>query len=186
LLAGRLQAHKNNELVIKIFNELGLPLHVAGTGRQENYLKSMAKSNITFLGRVSDEDLRAQYSGALGLIYPQLEDFGLMPLEVACCGTATLAYGKGGVLETVVPGVTGELFGTDDVARPFMGWSENMAADKSARYKYQIKQLILSWNPQKYKFDDLRAQAEKFSKEKFKQAVLKFLETNNFHGRESH
>lgn len=174
LLAGRLQAHKNNELIIQIFNELDLPLRVAGTGRQENYLKSIAKPNIKFLGRVSDEQLRQEYSGALGFIYPQLEDFGLMPLEAAACGTATLAYGKGGALETVTSGVTGEFFGPDAVS-PFMGCGTEQTADKLANYKDQIKQLILNWQPQKYKPDQLQSQAEKFSKEKFKENILEFI-----------
>lgn len=155
LLAGRLQPHKQNDLIVKIFNELNLPLHVAGTGRQEKYLKSIAKNNITFLGKVSDEKLREEYSGALGFIYPQTEDAGLMPLEAAACGTATLAYGKGGALETVVPGATGEFFYDYD--------------------KEKIKQLILNWNVQKYQADQLRSQAEKFSKEKFKQQILGFI-----------
>lgn len=172
LLAGRLQAHKKNDLIIEIFNELGLLLHVVGTGRQEKYLRSIAKNNITFLGKASDVQLRDEYSGALGFIYPQLEDFGLMPLEAAACGTATLAYGKGGALETVVSGVTGEFFGQNVVA-PFMGLPGT--PDKSGNYKEQIKQLILNWNPQKYKIDDLRSQAEKFSKEKFKQRILEFI-----------
>lgn len=177
LVAGRLHTHKYSDVIVEIFNDLGLPLHIAGTGRQEKYLKSIAKLNISFLGKISDEQLRDQYSGAKALIYPQLEDFGLMPLEAAACGTATLAYGKGGALETVVPGVTGEFFGIDDVARPFMGWPQNKAADESARYKDQIKHQVLSWNLQKYKADDLRSQAEKFSKEKFKKQILEF--TNN-------
>lgn len=147
LLAGRLQAHKNNELIVKIFNDLGLPLHVAGIGRQEAYLRSIAKPNISFLGYVSDERLREEYSGAKAFIYPQLEDFGLMPLEAAACGTPTLAYGKGGVLETVVSGVTGEFFANYD--------------------QKEIKKIILSWPLRQYKIQDLRAQAEKFSKEKF-------------------
>jgi glycosyltransferase involved in cell wall biosynthesis len=179
LLAGRLQAHKQNDLIVEIFNELGLPLHVVGTGRQEEYLKSIAKPNIKFFGFLSNERLRDEYSGAKGFIFPQLEDFGLMPLEAAACGTATLALGQGGVLETIIPGVTGEFFGSDDVARPFMGLSESDQADKSARYKDQIKQLILSWNPKKYSADDLRHKAEKFSKEKFMQEIKNvFTKTN--------
>jgi glycosyltransferase involved in cell wall biosynthesis len=151
LIAGRLQAHKYNDFIVEIFNELGLPLHVAGTGRQEKYLKSMAKPNITFLGKISDEQLRDEYSAATGYIYPQIEDFGLMPLEAAACGTATLAYAKGGALETVLPGVTGEFF-------------KDYGKDK-------IKQMILNWQPEKYRTDNLRSQAEKFSKEKFKNNI---------------
>jgi glycosyltransferase involved in cell wall biosynthesis len=159
LLAGRLHAHKQNDLIVEIFNELGLPLHVVGTGRQEEYLKSIAKPNIKFLGHISDERLRDEYRGAKALIYPQLEDFGLMPLEAAACGTATLAYGKGGALETVIAGITGDFFDSYD--------------------KEKIKQLILLWNPQKYSVDNLRAQAEKFSKEKFKQQILEHIKASN-------
>ncbi|MDR3643004.1 MAG: glycosyltransferase [Candidatus Doudnabacteria bacterium] len=152
LIAGRLQAHKKNSLIVEIFNELGLPLHVVGTGRQEGYLKSIAKPNVRFLGQVTDDQLRAEYSSALGYIYPQLEDFGLMPLEAAACGTASMAYGRGGALETIIPGRTGEFFDDYD--------------------KETIKRRILSWNVQKYAAGDLRAQAEKFTKEKFKSAIL--------------
>jgi glycosyltransferase involved in cell wall biosynthesis len=155
LLAGRLQAHKNNELIIEIFNELGLPLHVVGTGRQENYLRSIAKSNAVFLGKVNDSKLRDEYSGAKGFIYPQVEDFGLMPLEAAACGTATLAYLKGGSLETIIPGKTGELFEGYDTEK--------------------IKEIILNWKPEKYQANELRRQAEKFSKEQFKKRILDFI-----------
>jgi glycosyltransferase involved in cell wall biosynthesis len=155
LLAGRLQAHKKNELVIEIFNELGLTLHVAGTGRQEEYLKSIAKSNIKFLGKITDAQLRNEYSGALAYIYPQVEDFGLMPLESSACGTATLALNKGGSLETVVPGVTGEFFSSYD--------------------KAEIKQAILAWDYKKYSKENLKQQAKKFGKEKFKNEFKEYL-----------
>lgn len=155
LLAGRLQAHKKNELVIKIFNELQMPLHIVGAGRQEEYLKSIAQENITFLGKITDELLRDEYSQALGVIYPQIEDFGLVPLEAAACGTATLAYAKGGALETVIPGETGELFNSYD--------------------KEQIKQIIVGWQPEKYSADRLRSRAEMFNKDKFKQSIVNFV-----------
>jgi glycosyltransferase involved in cell wall biosynthesis len=159
LLAGRLQAHKNNELLIKIFNELGLPLHVVGIGRQSDYLKSIAKQNIRFFGRLSDEALRDQYSGASGFLYPQVEDFGLMPLEAAACGTATIAYSKGGALETIIPGITGEFFKTYD--------------------KEGIKNLIINWQPQKYQTDELRSQAGKFSKKIFKDTITDYINKLN-------
>ncbi len=158
LLAGRLQAHKKNELIVEIFNELNIPLHVAGTGRQEEYLKTIAKSNVSFLGKVTDEQLRDEYSGSLGFIYPQVEDFGLMPLEAAACGSATLAYGKGGALETVLTGKTGEIFNSYD--------------------KEEIKKLVTNWNWKKYNYDSLGSQAKIFSKEKFKQNILNYLNAN--------
>ncbi|MEK7618523.1 MAG: glycosyltransferase [Patescibacteria group bacterium] len=147
LVAGRLHAHKKIDWVVEIFNELGLPLHVVGTGRKEKYLRSIAKPNIKFLGRVSDEMLRDEYSGARALIYPQVEDFGLMPLEAAACGTPTLAFASGGALETVVPGATGELFESYD--------------------KEKIKNLILNWKAENYQPEKLNVQAKKFTKENF-------------------
>lgn len=152
LIAGRLQAHKKNDLIIKIFSRLGLPLHVAGTGRQENYLKTISKPNIKFLGRISDEFLRDEYSGALGFIYPQIEDFGLMPLEAAACGTPTLGYAAGGNLETIIPGRTGELF---------VDYGDEA-----------IMQIIRDWNPDKYSIGALQDQAAAFGK--------KFFEKNFF------
>jgi len=150
LLAGRLQAHKKNDIIVKIFNELGFPLHVVGVGRQEKYLKSIAMKSIVFLGKISDQQLRNEYSGALGYIYPQVEDFGLMPLEAAACGTASLAFGKGGSLETIISGATGEFFYSYD--------------------KEEIKRAVLTWDSKKYLSKSLRNQAEKFSKETFKQS----------------
>ncbi len=159
LIAGRLQPHKNNELIVEIFNELGLLLHVVGTGRQAEYLRGIAKPNILFLGAVDDAKLRDEYSGALGFIYPQVEDFGLMPLEAAACGTATLAYAKGGALETVVPGVTGELFENYD--------------------KEKIKKLILNWEVEKFSLNGLKQQSVKFSKEKFKNSIRDSIKYEN-------
>ncbi len=155
LVAGRLQPHKYNEVVIEVFNELGFSLHVVGTGRQEKYLKKIAGPNIKFLGRLSDEALRDEYSGALGFVYPQLEDFGLMPLEAAACGTATLALALGGSKETVIAGVTGELF-------------------KKAG-KEEVAELVKNWQPEKYSLQALREHAEKFSKENFQKNINKFI-----------
>jgi glycosyltransferase involved in cell wall biosynthesis len=155
LIAGRLHAHKNNELVIEIFNELQWPLHVIGTGRQEEFLRSIAKDNIQFFGKVSDEVLRDEYSGAKGFIYPQLEDFGMIPLEAAACGTASIGLAQGGSLETIIPGVTGELFAQPD--------------------KELIKQQILSWNETRYQQADLIQHATKFSKENFQAKMREFI-----------
>ncbi len=155
LLAGRLQAHKKNDLIIEIFNDLKIPLHIAGSGRQEKYLRLIAKDNIKFLGKISDEELKTQYRGAKALIYPQLEDFGLMPLEAGAAGTPTLAYGLGGALETVIEGVTGEFFRTYD--------------------KESIKQKILNWDSEKYLIQNLQKQAKKFETEVFKKRILEIL-----------
>ncbi len=174
LLAGRLQAHKHNDTIVEIFNELGLPLHVVGTGRQEKYLRSIAKPNIVFFGRVSDEELRDQYRHARGFIYPQLEDAGLMPLEAAACGTATIGLAAGGSLETIVPGVTGELFGSGVAKVPYSS-GDYTGQGNDLRYKDEIKRLIKNWDPQKYQLTALRAHTEQFSAENFKRKISEFI-----------
>jgi glycosyltransferase involved in cell wall biosynthesis len=154
-IAGRLQPYKGHDLVIKACNELGLPLHVVGTGRYENYLHSIAGPTVKFLGRVSDEQLRDEYSGARGFLYPQLEDCGMMPLEAAACGTATIGLAKGGSLETIVPGVSGELIDQITVE--------------------SLKTALMKWDERRYQTEQMREHAEKFSKQEFKRKVAEFI-----------
>jgi len=155
LIAGRLQRAKNHDIVVKVFNKNGLPLHVVGSGRYEKYLRSIAGPNVKFLGRLDDAGLRDEYSGARGFIYPQLEDFGMMPLEAAACGTATIALARGGSLETVIPDVTGKLIDPMD--------------------KFALSQAVAEWNPAAYDTNQLRAQAQRFSKEQFKSKIGEFI-----------
>ena len=162
LIAGRLQYAKGLDTVIRAFNSLGFELHVVGSGRYERDLKNMADSNIKFLGRISDEELREEYRGARGYIYPQLEDFGLMPLEAAACGTATLGLAQGGSLETVIPGVTGELLPVITVE--------------------SISDAVRDWDESKYETEKMRDHAAKFGKELFVEKLTKFVETHGTNG----
>ncbi len=156
LIAGRLTPYKDYDKVILAFNELGWPLHVIGTGRYENYLRSIAGTNVTFLGNVDDESLRYQYSGAKGFLYPQLEDFGMMPLEAASCGTATLGLAKGGSLETIIPEKTGELLETVDVA--------------------SLVSALKIWDENKYNQETLVSHGQSFSKAEFQRKLKAIIE----------
>lgn len=110
LLVSRLVPYKKADLVIKAFNKLKLPLIVVGTGSEKLRLELMAKSNIKFVGQVSDAELISHYRQAKALIFPQLEDFGLIPLEAQASGTPVIAYAQGGALETVIDQKTGLFF----------------------------------------------------------------------------
>ena len=59
---------------------------------------------------VSDEELRTLYARARALIFPGIEDFGIVPVEAQAAGTPVIALGAGGALETVVEGRTGIFF----------------------------------------------------------------------------
>jgi glycosyltransferase involved in cell wall biosynthesis len=111
----RLEPYKKVDLIIKAFNETGFRLKIAGTGTMAGALKAISKPNIEFVGRVSDEELRKYYSEAKAFVFAANEDAGIVLLEAQACGTPVIAYGVGGALEVVKPGVTGELFSPQTV-----------------------------------------------------------------------
>lgn len=110
LCGGRLVPYKRFDLIIEAANRTKLPLLVFGSGPMEAHLKKMAGPTITFLGKISAEQLRDTYAGATAFIHPQEEDFGITPVEAMAAGCPVIAYAKGGASETVVHGTTGILF----------------------------------------------------------------------------
>jgi glycosyltransferase involved in cell wall biosynthesis len=110
LVVSRLNPYKHIDLAVEAFNELGLPLYVAGFGPDEKRLKKLAGPNIKFLGRLPDKDIVEYYSQCRALILPGEEDFGLTPVEAQACGRPVIAYGAGGALESVIDGKTGVFF----------------------------------------------------------------------------
>ncbi|MBD0305025.1 MAG: glycosyltransferase [Nitrospiraceae bacterium] len=95
--------YKRVDLAIDAFNALKKPLKIIGTGQEEKRLKTLAGPTIEFLGWQSDDLVRQYYGRCKALIFPGEEDFGIVPLEAMATGKPVIAFGKGGVLETVVP-----------------------------------------------------------------------------------
>lgn len=110
LVVSRLVPYKRIDIAVKAFNELRLPLKIAGVGSQERSLKRMAGPTIEFLGNLTDSELLGYYKGCRALIFPGYEDFGLTTVEAQSFGKPVIAYGKGGALETVIEGKTGIFF----------------------------------------------------------------------------
>ena len=111
LAVGRLLYYKRFDIAIDAFNALGAKLKIVGSdGRYEHELKRRAKNNIEFCGQVDDAELVRLYQGARGLIFPQVEDLGLVTVEAIACGTPVVAYGAGGAKEIVEDGKNGVLF----------------------------------------------------------------------------
>jgi glycosyltransferase involved in cell wall biosynthesis len=103
LIVSRLESWKKLEFAIEAFNSLNLPLRVVGSGPEEGRLRSIAKRNVVFVGRVDDATLAAEYSEARAVVFPPHLEYGLIPLEANACGTPVICYGKGGVTETMIP-----------------------------------------------------------------------------------
>lgn len=151
LVGGRLVAYKRYDLVVDAFTKLGLPLKVFGAGPAEADLRARAGSNVTFVGRVSDEERVHLFENAIAFIHPHEEDFGITAVESMAAGRPVIAYRKGGAVETVIDGVTGVLFDEQS-------WEE--LADTVLRFDHT------AFNP-----STIKAHAQQFSVSAFRKRM---------------
>lgn len=151
LILSRLVPYKRIDLAVQAFNELGLPLVIAGDGRDRARLQAIAKSNVRFLGRVSDAQARDLLARCRALLFPGEEDFGITPLEANASGKPVIAFAGGGALETIVPGVTGEFFHAPSAAA--------------------LARVVRAFDDTRYDSLTLRRHAEKFSVPVFKETL---------------
>jgi glycosyltransferase involved in cell wall biosynthesis len=110
LWVGQMTPYKRADLAVEAFSRLGLPLVMVGEGAMAQALKQRAPANITFIPRMSFDELRRAYAQCRALVFTAEEDFGIVPVEAMASGRPVIAYGRGGVEDTVVPGVTGTFF----------------------------------------------------------------------------
>nr|MBI5455970.1 glycosyltransferase [Candidatus Levybacteria bacterium] len=110
LIVSRLVYYKRVDIAIKAFNELKLPLKIIGKGSEKESLKNLANFNIEFLENLTDDKLSFYYRNSKALIFPGVEDFGLAMVEAQSFGKPVIAFKKGGALDIVKEGVTGEFF----------------------------------------------------------------------------
>ncbi len=115
LFVGRLLSYKRADLAIQACENSKRKLIVVGEGPEVESLKKLAGSETTFLGKVSDNELKKLYSEARGLIFPGADDFGLVPVEAQACGCPVIAFRAGGALETVIENETGVFFNDQTV-----------------------------------------------------------------------
>ncbi|MGR3317157.1 MAG: glycosyltransferase [Candidatus Anammoxibacter sp.] len=120
--------YKRVDLAIRAFNRLQLPLIIIGSGQDEKRLRGISADNVKFLGWQTDEKVSEYYSKCKALVFPGEEDFGIVPLEAQASGRPVIAYGKGGVCETVVaanprnnasPGLHSEVDGRQSEMRDY-------------------------------------------------------------------
>ncbi len=148
-----MQRGKRVEIAIEACDDVGKKLKIIGDGPDCGRLKKVRRKskNIEFLGAVGDEEKIKYLKSCTALINTQHEDFGIVPLEAMACGKPVIAYGKGGALETVLEGKTGEYF--------FEQTSES------------LRNLLNNFNPEKYLAEECIKQSNKFSSEIFHQKI---------------
>jgi len=156
LFLGRLVPYKRAELAVAACKKLNRPVKVVGSGRAMRSVQAAAGPGAEFLGHVPDDELPELLSGARALLFPGQEDFGIVPVEAQAAGLPVIAYGFGGVRDSVVDGVTGVLFEDATVAG--------------------LSSAIERFEGMTLKADDLREQAARFAPENFARQFAAVLE----------
>ena len=113
LIVSALVPYKRIDLAIDATRRAGRGLRIVGEGPERTRLEARGEPHVTFLGRLPDDAVRAEYRQAAAVLLPAEEDFGIAPLEAQACGRPVVALGRGGALETVVDGETGILVAND-------------------------------------------------------------------------
>lgn len=110
LCVGRLTGAKHFEQAVTVCEKLGISLVIIGTGEERKHLEHKAGSKTKFIGQVNKETLRLYMRGAMALLQPAEEDFGMASVEALACGTPVIAYGTGGASEVISPWETGIVY----------------------------------------------------------------------------
>lgn len=158
ITASRLVPYKRVDLIVEAFNRLNRPLLVVGEGPDYGALKSRAGPEVRLLGRASDGELAELFGRARAFVFAAEEDFGIAPVEAMASGCPVIAYGRGGVLETVVEGKTG-LFFQEPTVQGLMEAVARFEAEESA-----------------FSAADLQRHAARFSRERFERDFLRALD----------
>jgi len=158
LIVSRLSAYKKIQIAVEAFNKLELPLVVIGEGSEKKRLEKIAEKNIEFLGFKKEKELTKYYRNCYAFIFPGEDDFGIAPCEAMSFGKPVLAYKRGGAMETVIEGVTGEFF---------CDMIPEILADGVRRLKN---------NYDKYDANAIRDHASMYSRENFEKNISSFVE----------
>ncbi|NEP16618.1 MAG: glycosyltransferase family 4 protein [Leptolyngbya sp. SIO4C1] len=158
LSVSRFVPYKRVDLTVRAFSQLGLPLVVIGTGPNRAQIEALASKNVQLLGEQPNAVVEDYLQRCKAFVFPAEEDFGITPVEAQAAGAPVIAYGRGGVTETVVPGETGVLFSEQTVE--------------------SLVQAVKSVEMGMYEFERgrIRQQAEQFSTERFRQAFAAFVD----------
>jgi glycosyltransferase involved in cell wall biosynthesis len=153
LIVSALVPYKRVDLAMTAARRAGVALTIVGDGPERSHLESLAGDGVELVGRKSDDEVRELYRTSIATILPGEEDFGIVPVEAQACGRPVVALGRGGALDTVVPGVTGLL--VPDLTVDALAGSLRDAASRH-------------WNSAA-----IRLNAERFSRETFTRGIAR-------------
>ena len=154
-MLGRVVPYKRVELAVAACATLGRPLKVVGAGRALPAAQAAAGPGAEFLGHVPDAEVDGLLSGARALLFPGEEDFGIVPVEAQAAGVPVIAYGVGGVRDTVVEGETGVFHAQQTVA--------------------SVASAILQFEDMRFDEERIRANARRFGAARFRAGMAALL-----------
>ncbi|MCL6096469.1 MAG: glycosyltransferase [Patescibacteria group bacterium] len=160
LIVSRLEwiSYKKIDIAIKACNKLKLPLKIVGIGTGEKKLRKLAGPTVEFLGQLTDEKLSYYYKNCRALIFPGLEDFGLVMVEAQNFGKPVIAFRGGGALDIVKEGITGEFF---DRQTP-----------------EALEKVLVKFKDSSYNSKLCKENTQRFSFERFEDDLKRFIDKN--------
>jgi len=156
LVVSALAPYKRLELALDAYRASGWPLRIVGTGPEDVRLRGLAPPEVSFLGHVTNTELRELYRGCRAVLMPGVEDFGIVPLEAMACGRPAIVFGEGGGPESVEAGRTGLVF-TDPTAEA-------------------LRAAVATLSSKPFDRLTLRAQAEAHRREVFESRIRDFVD----------
>jgi glycosyltransferase involved in cell wall biosynthesis len=167
LVVGQLVTYKRVDLAIEACNRLGRALRVVGVGEEYKRLRRIAGKTVSFLGALSNQEVREQYARCRALLFPGEEDFGIVPVEAQASGRPVIALGKGGARETVIGAHQ------DGFADPERS-TGMFFAEQSVN---SLVEAILNFEAAEHRFSPpfIRAHAEQFDKKHFLKKMDRFV-----------
>ncbi|MCJ2188601.1 glycosyltransferase [Novosphingobium beihaiensis] len=157
LWVSQMTPYKRADVALEAFNRLGVPALMVGDGEMFKAISARAGPNVEVRKRLTFDQLKAAYATCKALVFTPEEDFGIVPVEANASGRPVIAYGRGGVTDSIVDGKTGLFFGEQ---------TADALCEALTRFE--------GWLPQ-FRPGDAVANAARFSREAFAAGFLEAL-----------
>lgn len=171
ITVSRMVPYKKVDLIVQAFSSMGLPLIVVGDGPDFNKVRKKAGKNIELMGYLRDDVLKIYLQKARAFIFAAEEDFGIAPVEAQACGTPVIAFGRGGIRDTVIPlREIGEKNQSRNIAPP-TGIFFNEQTPSSLIKAVKMFETV----EDKFNSREIRRNAEKFNVDRFRKNFKNFV-----------
>jgi glycosyltransferase involved in cell wall biosynthesis len=172
LTASRMVPYKKVKLIVESFSRMpDKKLIVIGDGPDYAKIRSVAGRNIELLGYQPSSILKEYMQKAKAFVYAAEEDFGIVTVEAQACGTPVIAFGRGGSLETVIPLSQSGIRSQESGAKPTGLFFYEQTVDAIQEAVLRFEKVLDTFNA-----TDLRKNAERFGKERFKREFKEFVD----------